>query len=307
MVTPDQLRPARLKFEWAHRHVHLLYHAITELEDDNRNASTRLKVDGEWHPTNTLRLEPGERHESVVVGYKTVKPFQVPLILGDVLTNLRACLDYLAWASTHRAWRSVRVQFPIWDENPYSPAKDAAGRDANIQKWQAQTGGLSFRARWLVMSRQPYRGGNGFGEPLLSELRDLVNADKHQALTKVWVEPAKAIAADITCVTDSGIHVLNAIEAGMVTPNLERHWEVACTVHNLANEPVTVTIKTKDHGADKVVMKDALKSAVAVGEKAMDILNAVGVILTAFEDDWEQIRNKAPVTGGGSSRIVDRA
>jgi hypothetical protein len=103
------------------------------------------------------------------------QPFDIRLIAGDVLFNLRAALDHLAY--------QLVVTNGTTDENTlrntYFPIFDSASTCA--KKLKEKTRGMSDAARDAIRDVKPYRGGSH----LLWQLQQLNNRDKHRSLITV--------------------------------------------------------------------------------------------------------------------------
>jgi len=109
------------------------------------------------------------------------------LIIGDILGNLRAGLDHVAWAlATEHARQQGRslsareareVAFPLYEseaefDRPGSPAQRALRR-------------ILPTAHGTIRRFQPYGRANWPELELLAILTDLTNADKHRVVTPV--------------------------------------------------------------------------------------------------------------------------
>lgn len=298
---------AWLKWHWARKHLVALEREARRY-DDNETYTSVLQVDGEWTDSNDLRLMPGMSHDEVVIHSKFDKPQHVALMLGDMLANLRSCLDYIAWEVSHKNGRGAHTQFPIVDHNPYMNTGSRPDRRVEaITSWQKQTGNMNFAARWMVMACQPYRARNGGGESLLSDLRDLLNADKHRTLTGIIVDLPSGQNPSLECYRDDGttLSIAEMNRYRIVIPHYERTSKFSVAVNNRAPYPVTLRLMCENVGSPKVVMADTAKGPIASEEKALDIFNAVTVILMAFIERWDEVRPSNQI-GGKRSRIAKR-
>jgi hypothetical protein len=99
------------------------------------------------------------------------------LITGDIIHNLRSCLDHLAWqlVDANGGKPSSHTMFPIF-EDPTAPT-DYKSRIERILK------GASPDAIKLVQSLHPYKGGNDG----LYALHRLDITDKHRLLITVGI------------------------------------------------------------------------------------------------------------------------
>ena len=102
-------------------------------------------------------------------------PSNILAITGDVLFNLRAALDHLAYwlAETNNADQAIlrRISFPIFDDS----AKYNQGAGERLK-------GLDQNAVGAINAIEPYNGGKGY---LLWQLHKLNNIDKHRLLITV--------------------------------------------------------------------------------------------------------------------------
>lgn len=99
-------------------------------------------------------------------------PHSILLIVGDILFNLRAALDHLAyqlaWVNGTRNEKILKTtSFPIFDD----ATRYKAGADGKVQ-------GMSQSAKDAINATKPYHGGND----TLWRLHILNNLDKHRFL-----------------------------------------------------------------------------------------------------------------------------
>lgn len=98
-------------------------------------------------------------------------PFDLTLITGDVIQNLRSALDHLAYdlwvRESNGHGREDKIYFPI-DKDIASYNRNKSGR----------TRGISAQSRGIVDSLRPYPGGND----TLWRIHALNNRDKHRLL-----------------------------------------------------------------------------------------------------------------------------
>jgi hypothetical protein len=104
----------------------------------------------------------------------TEPPIEIALIAGDVLFNLRAALDHLAYQLALNRTSDEKIlkvtAFPIY--------KDAETYEGNKQQ---RLSGLSVAAKTAIDEYRPYKGGND----TLWRLSELNNRDKHRILVTV--------------------------------------------------------------------------------------------------------------------------
>lgn len=104
-------------------------------------------------------------------------PYEIPIIVGDVIQNLRSALDHLAY------------QLVIVGTNSAGPHPDAsfpAAEDAKKYKAMRdgkKTKGMREAAKDAIDAIEPYGGGKGAA---LWHLQCLNNIDKHRLLLTVW-------------------------------------------------------------------------------------------------------------------------
>jgi len=107
-------------------------------------------------------------------------PAQIGLVAGDVLTNLRAALDHLAWdlvAACPPDPPDDYTAFPIKDKPPRAPG---SGTPTQLRI----SGGVSAKALTAIEAAQPYNRPDGgtIHDDRLWILDRLVGIDKHRHL-----------------------------------------------------------------------------------------------------------------------------
>lgn len=109
---------------------------------------------------------------------KSPPPLLLAALVGDCILNLRASLDYIAWAlAQQHAGRALdderdRTQFPICS-SAEKFAKVMRGRDS-LARFEVPASTID-----VIESVQPYQGREAFVP--LGHLRDLSNHDKHRS------------------------------------------------------------------------------------------------------------------------------
>ena len=175
--------------------------------------SWRLKLDRAQHHMKELEAEIGryaDRHayeaRRVHEGYPkddrwryalhvTEQPhFDIAIVLGDVLTNLRAALDHLAVALAPRGRKNHGARFPIIEDvgmfNPTPTEKELAKYTEARERFGSAVSGMEPEAIAVLDTLQPYRinpfpvGAPPQIHPFVA-LNRLVNADKHKKLVPV--------------------------------------------------------------------------------------------------------------------------
>ena len=136
----------------------------------------------------------------------TIPPDVAPII-GDLIHNLRSCLDHLTWRLARKPDR--RNSFPVYDD-PVSYAYDV----------RTKLRGIKPGARAVIERLQPY---NGEMEPnWLRLIHQLDNIDKHQILL---VAASRAAGGGGTPGVPSGARILflgYLLERDM--PFMEVYW-----------------------------------------------------------------------------------
>jgi hypothetical protein len=137
--------------------------------------------------TRYLRTEPYEivaAREGSILKVECVitaePPHSLSCIIGDLVTNLRASLDYVAWAlvdkhgnmATLSDGQKRKIAFPIT-----SSRVDFADKNSQATFLKDKCG-VPTKAMTVIESVQPYNGGY----ERMEELKLLVNTDKHQTL-----------------------------------------------------------------------------------------------------------------------------
>lgn len=160
MTAKERLALIRVKIEWAKRHAHTLEVEIRAFLDSNPyEVGTKLDP----HIANSIKY--------YIVSVRET-PNTILLIAGDILFNLRAALDHLAyqlaWVNGTRDTKVLRgTYFPIFDD----ATRYKAGAYVKVQ-------GMSQAAINAIDATKPYKGGND----TLWKLHRLNNIDKHRFL-----------------------------------------------------------------------------------------------------------------------------
>ncbi len=134
---------------------------------------------------------------------KEVPPAHLSVVIGDVVGNLRAALDHLAWAlvlvsgGTPSTGRPA-TQFPILQSRTTGSGKL---RKAEI------AGGVDLKVQSLVEELQPYQRVSDPEAHPLAVLNELVNIDKHRTL---HVASMKSRDTEVFLVNGSGTRIAGA-------------------------------------------------------------------------------------------------
>lgn len=160
MTADERLALIRVKIEWAKKHIRDLEVAIRTFLDSN---PYEVGTKPDPHVAESIKYHIISIRET---------PNTILLIAGDILFNLRAALDHLAyqlaWVNGTRDSRILRgTYFPIFDD----ATRYKAGVHGKVQ-------GMSQAAIDAIDATKPYKGGNG----TLWQLHRLNNIDKHRFL-----------------------------------------------------------------------------------------------------------------------------
>lgn len=114
----------------------------------------------------------------------------LPIIAGDLLSNLRSALDHLAAAFVSDDERTKSTAFPIFTTDPdeTDPTTGNYLHKSDRAKWKAMTKGFPQGTMEVVVRAQPYQLGSQGLDPQygsLALLRTFQNADKHNRLVVV--------------------------------------------------------------------------------------------------------------------------
>ena len=167
-TSTNRLDGPRLKVLWAAKHIRHLDGMVKHFCEANRNV---FRVEDD--------LQAGEK--VYCVDFRTPIPYDIPLIIGDVIHNLRSSLDHLAWqlVEANGGTPTKQTYFPIYS--------DAARFQAeSVRKLH----GMSAAVVKLIEAVQPYHSAY----QNLRALSDLDNWDKHRLLLErvfkvCFVEP----------------------------------------------------------------------------------------------------------------------
>jgi hypothetical protein len=142
----------------------------------------------------------------VVADVKEDAPRDWGLIVGDVLTNLRAALDHAVFSKASARLRlnskqEQSLSFPIVMNEQYWPRYD--------ELLQPLLGPAILRT---IYDKQPFRSADPANQPL-ALLSRLVNADKHRS-----VQVVSCVSTGLKVVSAEGLEILQTlVEAGPIT------------------------------------------------------------------------------------------
>jgi hypothetical protein len=149
---------ALAKREWAEHHIQNLEAALLKFrQSDPCGIATKN--------------DPETGDLTYYVSRVPVIPVEIPLIIGDILHNLRCSLDYLASGLVGGSRMSSDAKFPI--------------RSTSANDWEVSglrmVRGASQEALEVLRRLRPYEGG----DPRFVTLQTLNNIDKHRLLLTV--------------------------------------------------------------------------------------------------------------------------
>lgn len=124
-----------------------------------------------WPVGSTSKVDPGPDEETWSFAIGSPIPKDIPILIGEILLNLRAPLDYLACAIALKYSGSNKgVAFPF--------GRDQAGLEVQIKEKARR---LPAAAVDLIRHWKPYKGGSD----LLWAIHNLNISDKHLNLLPV--------------------------------------------------------------------------------------------------------------------------
>lgn len=144
------------------------------------------------------QLDPDGTQEWFVVRKTKELPKIIPVIVGEVIYDLRSALDQLTCCLAKKAGRDCTdVYFPFAGSKQKFELKDTQGK---IQK-------LHPDAVLMIQQLHPYKGGNDF----LWSLNRLNNLDKHQSLIGAGTMGVQ-FNADLTMKPREGLNTIQALK-----------------------------------------------------------------------------------------------
>ena len=131
------------------------------------------------------------------------------LIIGDVVTNLRASLDHIAWAlAMLHVSETGKKLTPGQERSIHFPLYEDPAAETDKQRMVSDLKYILPRARSEIKRFQPYNKRDWPELNLLRDLNLLANADKHRLVTPSNVRAHIKLTKD-----DTGI-VMNLIKKG---------------------------------------------------------------------------------------------
>lgn len=181
------LGSACLKIERANVHINALYRSLRRTALDPK---ITFRKKGELHMPSKI---PGVVVEGVDIYEMEVSPIvreSWGQIVGDILSNLRAALDHVAWAlalkhvdeSGKPLEKSAarQVTFPLYDSEPRYSDKGSGAQRALCHVLPS--------AHSTIEKFQPYNRTNWPELKFLAVLSELANEDKHRLVTPIFIE-----------------------------------------------------------------------------------------------------------------------
>ena len=192
MTADERISLIRVKVERAYKHIHDLELEIRAFLDSN---------------PYTIETKPNDQHNALIYYLANLcdTPLIISAITGDILFNLRAVLDHLAYhlVLVNGGTPTEQTCCPIFEEG----TKYIAGKSRKVD-------GMSPNAIKAIDAVEPYKGGND----ILWRLHSLNNIDKHRILVTVG-----SAVRGIKYHNENRRHLIKAIhaEAGIALTDTE--------------------------------------------------------------------------------------
>jgi hypothetical protein len=173
-------------------------------------------------------------------------PVELSIIMGDILHNLRSCLDHLVGCFVERYGGAIKRHhaFPI-----YGDERKFRGRVEKARRKNDRGGPLngipSKSPEWaLVKEAQPYHRGDARGEHPLAILNEMANIDKHRGLHAAMTYPEARSALDLLAWTPADAELIGYAASWRPGQPLENGTHIA-TLRFSAERPASqVRVKT---------------------------------------------------------------
>ncbi|MFN2452792.1 MAG: hypothetical protein ABR577_01085 [Pyrinomonadaceae bacterium] len=182
MTADERISLIRVKVERARKHIRDLELEIRAFLDSN---------------PYVIETKPNHQRNALIYYLASVRdtPLTVAAITGDVLCNLRAALDHLAYhlVLVNGGTPIKQTYFPIFDD----AAKYIDGKSRKVA-------GMRPEAIKAIDAIEPYKGGNN----VLWQLHSLNNIDKHRILITVG-----SAVSGIKYHNENRRHLIKAIHA----------------------------------------------------------------------------------------------
>lgn len=144
-------------------------------------------LNGDHHTVRRNRDPHRPDHISIRVTAQDIPVDPFALLVGDILHNLRGCLDHLVYALALKHTNPLPDEFTKGSQFPIFGDKTSKGLlGAGPQMFQSNglngIRGIHPDAQTIIKSLQPYHRGKDFASHPLWVLHDLSNIDKHRLL-----------------------------------------------------------------------------------------------------------------------------
>ena len=180
------LDSAKLKAKRANKHIRSLNMAISRTKSE---PNVTYRQQGELKIPNIIKWIRGEKMFGYEVAIDPAIELNWSLIVGDILGNLRASLDHIAWALAEQRCKekgtSLKdeeekdVKFPLRLKKADTPYRTGVGLYLNDVRF------FPDRSWDTVEYFQPYNRRQRPKTKLLGVLNQLVNIDKHRFVVPV--------------------------------------------------------------------------------------------------------------------------
>lgn len=154
---------------------------------DDLQASISQWLNGDHHTIRRHRDPDRPNYISIRVTAQDIPADPFALLVGDILHNLRGCLDHLVYALALKHTNPLPDDFAKGSEFPIFGDKNSKGMlGAGPQMFQSngpnKIRGIHPDAQTIIKSLQPYHRRQDFASDPLWVLHDLSNIDKHRLL-----------------------------------------------------------------------------------------------------------------------------
>ena len=174
---------AKLKVKWANKHIRSLNMGISRTKSE---PNVTYRQQGELKIPNIIEWIGAEKMFGYEVAIDPAIELNWSLIFGDILSNLRASLDHIAWALAEQhckedgtSLKSEDVYFPLRLKEAHTSCRTGVGLYLNDVRF------FPDRSWDTVEYFQPYNRRQRPKTKLLGVLNQLVNIDKHRFVVPV--------------------------------------------------------------------------------------------------------------------------
>lgn len=191
------LDSANLKVKWAKKHIHSLNISISRTTS---NPNFALHRKGRLNIPNSIEGVRVENPDIVALNIEPAIRKNWSFLIGDILSNLRASLDHIAWAlamqkckedgSSLKESKEKMVKFPIKLIAADTPYREGVGLLQSDVKFFPE------RAWDTIDYFQPYNRRYRPKTEFLGVVNQLVNIDKHRIITPVFRQVSFRLASN---------------------------------------------------------------------------------------------------------------